>query len=385
MKKYLFAGGMSLLLLISFCSRKQLDPVQVELVDGVPHILNPPEPLRGAVVLEVQKIREIDPYVFDEVGIRTMRFTRSVTGDVILSDTNKPEAHRFGPENTYLGNLVRQGEGPGEFQQFHGMRPFFYEDGIMVVSSIKMAWFENNGTFIKERKLREYLDVFIDESRYLTDKVEWTESSRITRLFLIDLKKLSNEQERPILFQADNVGMFYDREKSRGFSDRWATPDIIYTYNPVSRHVIVALNTEYKIHVKDLDARTMHVIERPYSPVPLTTEQKKELISWEPDNEFNRWQLDIYPGTHVTVRKIEILPSGHLAVFHFSGFKTTDVDVFDLNGQYQYRLILPQATAADAMRFYKFGFATVETKEDMPLYVEYRVTNLPDIFPGKEN
>ena len=385
MNRGLFAGGLSLLLFFSACAPRETDPVQVQVVDGVRHILNPPEPVNGTVILEVEKIREIDPYVNDEVGIRTLRFTRSASGDVILSDANRPEAHRFGPDDTYLGNLVREGQGPGEFQQFHGMRPFYHANGILVVSVIKMAWFAFDGTFIKERKLREAPDVFIDESRYLTDKVEWTESRRITRLFLIDLEKQRNEQPGPVLFQADDVGMFYDRENSRGFSDRWATPGIIYTFNPVSRQILVALNTEYRIQVKDLAASTVYVIERPYDPVPLSTEQKKELISWEPDNAFNRWQLDIYPDAHVAIRKIDILPSGLFAVFHFSGFKTVSVDVFDLNGHYEYKLVLPEGPPADAIRFYGFGFAAVETRGDMPLYVEYRVTNLPDVFPGKGN
>jgi len=40
----------------------------------------------------------------------------------------------------------------------------------------------------------------------------------------------------------------------------------------------------------------------------------------------------------------------------------------------------PQGVSLEHAKFYDFGFALREEKEDRDIYVEYRVKNLPEIF-----
>ena len=66
------------------CGQKTDEPeVLVEVVEGVRHIMNPETPLKGTVVLELEKKLEINPYEHEEVclasvGVRCENDLRAV-------------------------------------------------------------------------------------------------------------------------------------------------------------------------------------------------------------------------------------------------------------------------------------------------------------------
>ncbi len=91
--------------------------------------------------------------------------------------------------------------------------------------------------------------------------------------------------------------------------------------------------------------------------------------------------LSAYPDTLVAIKGIKILPNGYLAVYRVSGIETVEVDVFDHEGRYVYIMKPPQGVSLETAKFYSFGFTAKETKEnDLEVYAEYRIKNLPDIF-----
>ena len=108
--------------------------------------------------------------------------------------------------------------------------------------------------------------------------------------------------------------------------------------------------------------------------------QKEKLVKWALNNEAFKWILDAYPDTLVAIRSIATLPNGYLAVFRVSGPQIFEVDVFDQEGKYVYVFKAPSEILPGRTKFYEFGFSTLETKDDFPVYVEYRVKNLPEIF-----
>ena len=43
------------------CKKTEEESVQIEVIDGIPHIMNPDMPLKGTVLLELEKQLEINP------------------------------------------------------------------------------------------------------------------------------------------------------------------------------------------------------------------------------------------------------------------------------------------------------------------------------------
>jgi hypothetical protein len=109
---------------LGFCGGGKKDVERIT-IDGVAHVRNPAKPLRGTIILNVEKTLEIDPYRLPDVGLKYVAFARDVDGEVILFDPNSSEAHRFSDRGEYLGRLSQKGQGPGEFPEYSGFSVSF--------------------------------------------------------------------------------------------------------------------------------------------------------------------------------------------------------------------------------------------------------------------
>jgi len=64
-----------LLLVFSGCSQREPNiPVQKEVIDGIVHVKNPELPLKGHITLDIEKIRELNPYDTEEFGLGWIDF-----------------------------------------------------------------------------------------------------------------------------------------------------------------------------------------------------------------------------------------------------------------------------------------------------------------------
>ncbi len=135
----------------------------------------------------------------------------------------------------------------------------------------------------------------------------------------------------------------------------------------------MALNTEYKIYVKNLNGETQHVIERKYDNVQLNLKDKKELV-------FRDTFVPYYPDKLVAFQLIFPLPQGYLGVKRVSGLKQFEIDVFDPDGRYVYVINLNDKSLFNSAQYFPGGFATVKETDDGILYQEFLIKNLPEIF-----
>ena len=135
------------------CRKKLEYSVPFIMIEGIKHIQNPSEPLRGTVFLEVEKKLEINPYEQEDVGLKILFSAKDKNGDIILFDPNQSEAQRFGSTGEYQGSMIRQGEGPGEFVPGYGMLIYFIDDQIWVTGARKLAKFDKLGNFLDQHQL----------------------------------------------------------------------------------------------------------------------------------------------------------------------------------------------------------------------------------------
>jgi hypothetical protein len=367
--------------LFFYCGPKE-GKVERIMVDGVAHIINPEKPLKGGVQLDIKKTLEINPYQYEEVGLGSFSFIRDTDGEVILSDRSRAEAQRFNRDGEYIGRLFQQGQGPGEFPKGRMFNVYFMNNQIWVTGGKKLVKYDKNGQFLFERRLGYRPRVFVDENTFFIRERERKEQEWLDKISLVNLSSDKDGESSIIdFFQKENIGQIQSRDGRRGFADPWGTPDIRYVYDQEYRKLYVGLNTEYKIYVKNLKGETMHIIERPYKNVKVSTEDKKKLISWSLRGESSKWMLSAYPDTLVAIKGTKILPNGYLAVYRVSGIKTVEVDIFDQEGRYVYIMKHPEGVSLEIVNFYNFGFAIKETQEDgLEFYAEYKIKNLPDIF-----
>jgi hypothetical protein len=164
-----------------------------------------------------------------------------------------------------------------------------------------------------------------------------------------------------------------------GFGDDWAVPNIDFVYDREFRKVFVVYASKYRITAHDLQGNTLYAIERPYDQVKVSRADVKTMLPW-PENEQTKWMFDAYPDHLVAITKMFTLPHGFLAVYRVSGLREAEIDIFDPDGRYIYIMKLPEGMELREPIFFISGFSTIEDRDDMPVYVEYRVKNFPEIF-----
>ena len=164
------------------------------------------------------------------------------------------------------------------------------------------------------------------------------------------------------------------------FSDGWGTPNIGFTVDTENKKVFLVYTPEYRITVKDVEGNTLSIIEKPHERVPISQQEKEEMLGPFIERPNSKWILSVYPDRLNAVYEMTMLPGGYLGVYRISGIRETEIDVFDQEGSFVYILQLPEDLALRFAVFYDFGFSTMETQEDYPVYCEYRIKNLPAIF-----
>ncbi len=379
MKKRIY---LVLMISLFICCGSKEGKVEKIMVDGVAHIMNPEKPLKGAILLDVEKTLEINPYIHEEVDLGGFYHVRDTDGEVILFNPDKTEAQRFNHNGEYLGSLVRKGQGPGEFPDLQMFWVYFMNGQIWASGALKMAKYDKNGQFLEEQKIGYRPSVFVDENTFFIEERSREEEGLVSRVTLVNLS-LDKEKEssETDFFKERDVGWIQRKDRGGGFTDPWGAPDIKFAYGQANQKLYVGLNTEYKIYVKNLKGEILYVIEKPYEHVKVNITDKKKILYWAKNDEFGKWALSAFPDSLVAIKEIKILPEGYLAVYRVSGVQTYEVDVFDPEGQFVYIIKPPEGISLDDVKFYDFGFATTETQEDEFLvYTEYSIKNLPDIF-----
>ena len=371
------------ILMFTGCGKKPDERVQIVEIEGIRHVLNPSSPLKGTIILELEKTIEIAPYEHEEVGLKLIQYQRDRDGEIIMFDPNLSEAHRFNGKGEYLGNLIRAGQGPGEFTKFQGFQAYFMNDEIWATSLFKIARFDKQGTLLEDKKLGsgafQVIEVLVDDSHFIAQNIKTNDEGEKRSVILVDFSGEERHTEVEF-FSTIQEWDIRDPVRKRTFNAALVTPEICYAFNKDTESVAVGLNMEYKITIKNLQGQTQYVIERSVEPIHLSVEDKKKLIKWEPDSEFNKWQLSVYPDTMAAIKEIKALPNGYMAVSRITGPDETEVDVFDPDGKYIYILKTEQDVSLDKAEYYDFGFGELEERDDLYVYVEYRIKNLPEIF-----
>lgn len=379
MKRSLFFLFLFMMILVG-CRKKAEERVQVVLIDGIRHIKNPATPLKGTVMLEVDKIIEINPYEHEEVVLKSFNSVRDEDGEVILFDVNNSEAQRFANDGEYLGSLFRKGQGPGEFTEMSLLYVRFMNGEIWVTGRQKLAKFDKEGRFVEEFRIGDSIAHFVNKNQYVTDKRTRQDQDQFKQIILKNINEKHEISEGPIFMEGKNLGMHRNPSGSGGFGDQWGTPNIVYAVDHEMKKIYVAKNSEHKIHVKDFDGNTLYIIENPHARVKISLKEKEDLLEWILEDGRSNWALKVYPDELVAFTNMKVLPKGCLAVSRVSGLKKIEIDIFDSEGRFIYIIEPPENISLERADFYNFGFTTVEERDDMPVYVEYRIKNLPEIF-----
>jgi hypothetical protein len=357
------------------------EKARVVEIDGVRHIQNPAIPAKGTVLVDIEKVLEINPYDNPDVALKSIFSARLDDGAIILYDINDSKAYLFSAEGKYERDLVRNGQGPGEFSPRSLLLIHPMKNQIWISGGLKLAKFDRNGLFLGELKTGDIALQFVDENSYVTDaEMRNPDFTTHKKILLKKIEAQNRIVEGPIFKEGTYIKWIRNPNGPGGFSDIWCAPDIEYATDRRMRRVYVVEKIDYKIEAKNLEGKTLFVIERPVKRCKVSRKDVEIAKSYLAKDERSRWILDAYPNELMAIQEMKPLPNGYLAVYRITGLMKYELDVFDSEGRYQYILKLPEGMSLHSEQFYDFGLGTIEGRGDYPVYVQYRVKNLPDVF-----
>ena len=379
----------SLLILIALfvgnCKDGENDPrIKVERIDGIKHVTNTGEPLRGRMPLEVAEVFRIDP---DELKTDSPPLfdmaAKDDAGNLYLADLRNVGIYKFDSGGRLVSNFLRKGQGPGEFPRFGDLQIFDGHAWVIGNWPMKIAKFSLDGRFVDEWAFPSFRNFYmrtlvIGEDRFLTVGYQDLPGgqNRVRVSVLMD-----SREESLIRYHEDaEAGIFRLMTGVEGgpavaLTDPMIATDIHHAFDPRSGVVYVCNNREYKIWSKGPDETIRLIIHRTSEGVALDDAAKDRMLGEiAPQLPLGARQRakQALPGTMNAIRGISVLSNGILAVKRFTGLHAVEIDLIDGQGRILYTVV-PSAAVPDLRNVTIFGrtIGLISETGDQNIYVEY--------------
>lgn len=391
-------NSLSLLMLAALflgsCKHGGNDPrIRVERIDGIEHVTNTGEPLRGRMPLEVAEVFRIDP---DELKADSPPLfdiaAKDDAGNLYLADLRNVGIYKFDSGGRLVANFLRKGQGPGEFPRLGDLQILGGHAWVIGNWPMKIAKFSLDGRFVDEWTFPSFRNFYlrtlvVAEDRFLTvsyrDLPEGQGRVRVSAL--MD----SREGFITQYCEDADAGIFRIRTGATegpaiASTDPLVAADIHHAVDRRSGTVYVCNNRAYEIQVKNPDGTTRRIIHRAHKALELDDSGKDGIlgaIAPQLPPEARQRTKDALPAALNAIWGISVLPNGCLAVKRITGLDSVEIDLFDGKGRLLYT-ILPSAEIPDLKRVTIYGktVGVISEMEDKSVYFEYRVKNLTGVF-----
>jgi len=225
-------------------------------------------------------------------------FQRPIDQPIPLPDLEKPEAIVMndayiavadgtsvklfdGSTFQFIRTIGREGQGPGEFQDF--ANPQLLTEHILVSSTNKISYFTFDGELIKEKK-HELMasNVLAIKDKYVAfviiRPVDRSEDFQLAyNLYDSDLRKMR---------ELHRGEWFIKKNRRRGFFE-------IFFYETCQDRIVLAHRQGFVIEILDAEGNVIHTINPEVQPIPFTKKDKEEVIKyWREERGYNREQLE---------------------------------------------------------------------------------------------
>lgn len=353
MRKKAWTAAICLLLLFSCADKKP--QVVTEVVEGVEYVHNPSTPLQPGkkVVFEPDLIISGEDDDGNIIVYRPSRLAVSPEGMIFLSDAQERKIHVFDSGGRHVLAFGKQGKGPGEFERMGPM--MLLPDGRLLVIdwlAQRTSFFTPEGQYLGGHpwRTRHYELLWCDADSYAMDERIFAgeETTLKIKTYSLEGEELLSFGE----FTPDRPHLMTTRELSFAISVPYS-PHSVFAADRSRNRLFHCLNSRYVIEVYDGEAHLIRRIDRPYTPLPFTDEDRQAYyddVDRNPNKVFAKMARDVkLPDTKTVTENMIVDDLGNLWVRTFEkkmdGEKELAAyDIFNSKGEYMTRIwtdILP--------------------------------------------
>jgi hypothetical protein len=281
--RFFFICIVLLLSILFSCEKESKSYAQIEVIDGVEYVHNPSTPRFPKKTVRFEE--ELSIGGEDEQGkvilYNAWDFTVDAHENIYISEGQSIKV--FDPQGKYLHSIGRKGQGPGEFQWIADFS--FLPNGRLLAMdfrSQRTSIFDPSGEFFESHQWIQnlYLDQILLASNH--------------SLILAVMDFGGPSQKRNIVVNEYDfkgklvlsLGEFVAQQR-KAYDDGEINYSVPIPHSPVSlltgdlshNRIYHCLNNKYLLEVYDRTGKIIRKIDRPYSPVPFTNEDKANYIA----------------------------------------------------------------------------------------------------------
>jgi len=322
---------------------------KIETENGIKVVKNPEKPVFGEFAFRLEKNLNLggkpdsDEYYFP----KGVRLSVDDNGNIYAADIGNFRIQKYDKAGNYVQSIGRKGQGPGEFQS-PGIVRFDADGNIYLIDILSIKVFDSNGEYKKSTGLRTFL-----QSNFFVSKQDFIFGLEVNYMAK-DGPRLAVVKITPDGQTAETLAQFQGELKA----DQPAYALHQYTNSPLlcglsPSSFCYAFSAEYKIILADGTGKTTLIIEKDEKPQPITSDEKKFLLTKGPGvmGGVARAKIEkiedaaVFPPHRPYFSKILADETGRIYVARrlsvLDTSKNREFDVFSRDGVHIYRLILP--------------------------------------------
>lgn len=230
----------------------------------------------------------------------------------------------------YIKTIGREGQGPGEFQNF--ANPQILDEFVLVSSSNKISYFSLAGEFIEDKRHALFATLFrAIENKYVGYIWIFKEDYVAYILYDSDLKPIKELHRGKALIHPNRRRDFFE----------------IHFYDTYKDKIVVAQREGFVIDIFDSNGNWLHSIKHKIKPVPFTNEDKKNAVKYWKDSGLEQWQIDRllertdFPDYYPTIQTCRLADGKIYVITYAKKDEEYECLIFDVNGKFIKEAYLP--------------------------------------------
>ncbi|MCP5102823.1 MAG: 6-bladed beta-propeller [bacterium] len=304
-------------------------------------VVNRDKPLKGNWNFNPRKTWEIENAGNDVIG-KVGQIEVNDEGMVYVSD-RRVVNYIFSKDGKFIKSFARRGEGPGEIKYQRAI--FTYKDKVIIVDNDRVHYFTDMGKFIKSEKNDYYTRtpvICIGEHEFIS--VTPTIYYKPDGKGIMGRFNLKSGEERVIgRFPLFRGGI---AREAKDTYQLWVVkelgPAMMVGYDHGNKRLYHGISSSYKINISDLNGNVLDSfsVEREKKKISASLKREQFKKATLPEQELKRL-LNGFPDEYTYFKRIDIV-NGMICVFlpDLSHKKRQGIDIFSLDGKYQYRSVL---------------------------------------------
>jgi hypothetical protein len=241
----------------------------------------------------------------------------------------------------FIRTIGRDGQGPGEFQDFAS--PQLLPDHILVSSTNKISHFTYGGELIKEIKHDLVASIVVEiKDKYVAFVVIRPEDQSEDFQLAYNLYDANKQKIREL----HRGGWLLKKNRRRRLFE-------IFFYDTFGDRIVLAHRQGLVIEILDPDGNILHTIEPEFQPIPFANKDKEKVIQyWREERGYNRQEVEVlkkrtdFPKYYPPLLAGRVDDGKIYAVTYRQEEGRRECLVYNLKGHFIKRTWLPLAMAA---------------------------------------